>query len=93
LGENWSLSARLGVTPAKSLYTGFQGDFAVTLAGLKLNKSWGLGDKAMRRAGRLNAFAHMMLQPWQVNKDNLILPISQAGNQKLNMAVGVSWSI
>jgi hypothetical protein len=100
LGENWSLSARLGVTPAKSLYTGFQGDFAVTLVGLKLNKSWdlgavcGRGDKAMRReAGRLNAYAHVMLQPWQVNKDNLILPISQAGNQKLNMAVGVSWSI
>ena len=93
LGENWSLSARLGVTPAKSLYTGFQGDFAVTLVGLKLNKSWGLGDKAMRRAGRLNAFAHMMLQPWQVNKDNLILPIAQAGDQKLNLAVGVSWSM
>ena len=93
LGADWSLSARLGITPAKSLYTGFQGDFAVTLVGLKLNKSWGLGYKAMRRAGRLNAFAHMMLQPWQVNKDNLILPIAQAGDQKLNLAVGVSWSM
>lgn len=91
-GQGWSLAARLGITPAKSLYTGYQGDFAVTLVGLKLNKSWELG--VMRReAGRLNAFAHLMLQPWQVTKDNLILPIDQAGGQKLNLAVGLQWSI
>jgi hypothetical protein len=91
------LAARLGITPAKSLYTGYQGDFAVTLVGLKLNKSWKLGAveaKGERReAGRLNAFAHLMLQPWQVNKDNLIMPIGQAGGQKLNLAVGLQWSI
>jgi hypothetical protein len=34
-----------------------------------------------------------MLQPWQVTKENLIRPIEQAGDQKLNMAVGLSWSI
>lgn len=96
-GQGWSLAARLGITPAKSLYTGYQGDFAVTLVGLKLNKSWELGAveaKGERReAGRLNAFAHLMLQPWQVNKDNLILPIGQADSQKLNLAVGLQWSI
>ena len=99
-GQNWSLAARVGITPAKSLYTRFEGNFAVTLVGLKLTKSWDLGerreakgDKAMRRAGRLNAFANVMLQPWQVNADNLIRPINEAGNQKLNMAVGVSWSM
>ena len=98
--HNWSLAARVGMTPAKSLYTGFQGNFAVTLVGLKLTKSWDLGerreakgDKAMRRAGRLDAFAHVMLQPWQVNKDNLIMPIDKAGDQKLNLAVGLQWSI
>ena len=100
LGHDWSLAARLGITPAKSLYTGFQGDFAVTLVGFKLNKSWELGavsDRGVkgerREAGRLNAFAHLMLQPWQVTKDNLILPIGQAGGQKLNLAVGLQWSI
>ncbi len=94
-GQNWSLVARLGITPAKSMYTGYKGDFAVTLVGLKLNKGWVLGERreAMRRAGRLDAFAHVMLQPWQVNKDNLILPIGQAGGQKLNVAVGLQWSI
>ena len=99
-GQDWSLAARLGITPAKSIYTFYKGDFAVALVGLKLNKGWVLGerreargDEAMRRAGRLDAFAHVMLQPWQVNKDNLILPISDAGGQKLNVAVGLRWSI
>lgn len=85
--HNWSLAARVGITPAKSLYTGFQGNFAVTLVGLKLTKSWALD------YGRLNAFANVMLQPWQVNKDNLIMPIDKAGDQKLNLAVGLQWSI
>ena len=87
LTQDWMLAARVGITPAKSLYTGFQGNFAVTLVGLKLTKSWVLD------YGRLNAFANVMLQPWQVSADNLILPIAQAGDQKLNMAVGVSWSM
>ena len=87
LTQDWMLAARVGMTPAKSLYTGFQGNFAVTLVGLKLTKSWALD------YGRLNAFANVMLQPWQVNKDNLIRPINEAGNQKLNMSVGLGWSI
>lgn len=87
LGADWQLAARLGMTPAKSLYTGFQGDFAVTLVGLKLNKSWALS------YGTMSAFAHVMLQPWQVSKDNLIMPIVEAGNQKLNFAVGCSYEI
>ena len=104
--HNWSLAARVGITPAKSIYTFYQGDFAVALVGLKLTKSWELGEKAMRReargavndrgvkrAGRLDAFANVMLQPWQVNKDNLIMPIDKAGGQKLNLAVGLKWSI
>ena len=86
-GQGWSLAARLGITPAKSLYTGYQGDFAVTLVGLKLSKTWTLN------YGTLNAFANVMLQPWQLNVDNLIRPIAEAGNQKLNLSVGVGWSI
>jgi hypothetical protein len=87
LGQDWVLSARLGITPAKSMYTGYQGDFAVTMVGLKLIKQWQLS------YGSLSAFANLMLQPWQVNKDNLILPIEKVGNQKLNMAVGCSYGI
>ena len=104
--HNWSLAARLGITPAKSIYTYYQGDFAVTLVGLKLNKRWELGAvsgrgvkgerleaRGEKKAGRLNAFAHVMLQPWQVNVDNVILPIKQASGQKLNFSVGLAWSI
>ena len=82
LGQDWQLDARVGVTPAKSLYTGFEGDFAVTLVGLKLHKTWAMEHCAIK------GFAHVMLQPWQVTKDNLIRPINEAGDQKLNMAVG-----
>ena len=88
LGENWQLDARLGMTPAKSLYTRFEGDFAVTMVGLKLHKTW-----AMRQEGdgaRVRVFAHVMLQPWQLTKDNLSKPIAEAGEQKLNMAIGCS---
>ncbi|MBR2486769.1 MAG: hypothetical protein IKB46_03125 [Paludibacteraceae bacterium] len=91
LGENWQLDARLGMTPAKSLYTGFQGDFAITMIGLKLHKTWELGQQEDENIKpKVKAFAHVMLQPWQLSKDNLIKPIAEAGDQKLNMAVGCS---
>ena len=88
LGEDWTLAARLGATPAKSMYTGFKGNFAVMLVGLKLNKAWQMGQGVM-----VNAFANLMLQPWQVNKYNLIMPIERAGEQKLNVAVECSVGI
>lgn len=90
LGQDWQLDARVGVTPAKSLYTGFEGDFAVTLVGLKLHKTWAVGSKVEGLKPVVKAFAHVMLQPWQVTKDNLIRPIAEAGDQKMNMAVGCS---
>ena len=93
LGQDWQLDAHVGVTPAKSLYTGFEGDFAVTLVGLKLHKTWTVRGERREAKGEgpvVKAFAHVMLQPWQVTKDNLIKPIAEAGDQKLNLAVGCS---
>ena len=87
LTHDWLLAARLGVTPAKSMYTGYQGDFAVTLVGLNLQKQWNFQHLS------ISTFANLMLQPWQVTKDNLILPIAKAGNQKLNLAVGCNISL
>ena len=87
LTQDWLLAARVGVTPAKSLYTRFQGDFAVTMLQLKLTKTWTLD------YGAMTAFANLMLQPWQVTRDNLIRPIDEAGNQKLHLAVGCSYGI
>lgn len=91
LGQNWQLDARLGITPAKSLYTGFQGDFAISLIGIKLHKHWLInqfGKHPFSKGMHINAFAHVMLQPWQVTKDNLIRPIDQVSDQRLNLAVG-----
>lgn len=96
LGENWQLDTRVGFTPAKSLYTRFEGDFAVTLVGLKLHKTWAVRGERREAKGEgpvVKAFAHVMLQPWQVTKENLIRPIAAAGDQKLNMAVGCSVGI
>ena len=87
LTHDWTLAARVGMTPAKSMYTGYQGNFAVNLVGLKLQKQWQMQGYAVQ------AFAHVMLNTWNVNADNLILPVAQAGGQKLNMAVGCSVGI
>lgn len=87
LTHDWILAARVGMTPAKSMYTGYQGNFAVNLVGLKLQKQWNMQGYAVQ------AFAHVMLNTWNVNADNLILPVAQAGGQKLNMAVGCNVGI
>lgn len=87
LGENWQLDARVGITPAKSLYTAYQGNFAVCHIGLNLQKSWTFSTTSSI-SPTLTTFANVMLNPYQVTKDNLILPIEQAGNQKLNMNIG-----
>lgn len=87
LTHDWTLAARVGMTPAKSMYTGYQGNFAVNLIGLKLQKQWNMQGYAVQ------AFAHVMLNTWDVNADNLILPVAQAGGQKLNMAVGCNVGI
>lgn len=87
LGRNWTMAARMGITPAKSLYTGYKGDFAIVMVSLKLQKQWNLDYVA------ISSFAHVMLQPWQVTKDNLIRPIIDAVDQKLNVAVGCSVQI
>lgn len=94
LGENWQLDARLGMTPAKSLYTGYQGDFAITMIGLKLHKTWTIGTNNESGKGAVvKAFANVMLRPWQLTKDNLVRPITEAGGQRLNLAVGCSVGI
>lgn len=84
LTQDWLLAARVGITPAKSLYTRFEGNFAVTMVNLELTKMWQL------KYGSVAAFAEVMLQPWQLTKYNLIKPIGEAGDQKLNLAVGCS---
>lgn len=86
-GKKWLLATRLGMTPAKSLYTAYQGNFAICHIGLNLRKTWSFSTSS-KLSPNLTAFANLMLNPYQVNKNNLILPIEQAGNQKLNLNIG-----
>ena len=59
LTQNWLLAARVGVTPWRSLYTGFQGNFAVTMTQLKLTKTWEIRREA--RGANVTAFANALL--------------------------------
>lgn len=92
LKEDWLLNLQVGMTPAKSLYTNYQGNFAICHIGAKLNKTWRLPTE-IKKSPYITAFAHVMLNPWQVNKDNIILPISNASHQKLNLAIGCNVSL
>lgn len=87
LPHEWTLLARLGITPNKSLYTGYQGNFAVNMISLKLQKQWTMNGYAIQ------AFAHTMLNTYNVNAQNLICPVGDAGNQKLNLAIGCTIAI
>lgn len=84
---DWLLAARVGITPARSLYTGYEGGFAVTLVGLRLQKTWTAGK------GSVCAFAHAMLNPYGVNAANVLRPIAEAGEQHLHLAVGTAVSL
>ena len=57
-----TLTTSLGFTPWKSMYTGFQGDFAVNNLSLKAVKSWDLGEHVY-----MNAFANLMLNPYDMS--------------------------
>lgn len=92
LGKNWMIAARLGMTPSKSLYTNFQGDFAVCHIGVNLQKQWQIKTSSSLTP-TLTTFANLMLNPWDVNKKNLILPIQEASGQKLNLAIGCSMTL
>lgn len=78
------LQARLGMTPWKSGYTGFVGDFAVTNIDLTLRHDWQLTDYC-----RLRVFGELMFNPWRVNKENIKWDVAYPWNQRLNANVGM----
>lgn len=56
-----TMSAAVGFTPWKSMYTGFQGDFAVNYANIKLTRSWDLSKHCY-----MIAFADLMANPYDM---------------------------
>lgn len=57
------LEARLGMTPTKSIYTGYQTDFAVVNVSAKLSRSWQVSQHC-----DMNVFAQMMINPYDVSE-------------------------
>ena len=63
LPHNLCLEARVGMTPWRSMYTGFQGDFAVNNVSAKLNWHKDISEHCM-----MTAFANLMLNPYDIAK-------------------------
>ena len=61
LPHHLCLEARAGLTPWKSMYTGFQGDFAFCNVSAKLNWHKDLSDRCL-----MTAFANLMLNPYDM---------------------------
>lgn len=82
-----TLAARVGMTPWKSLYTGYQGDFAVTNIDLRLMREWALSPHC-----GLIVMGQLMLNPRHITKDNLRWNVRHPGEQRLNanLSVGIN---
>lgn len=82
-----TLAARVGMTPWKSLYTGYQGDFAVTNIDLRLMREWALSPHC-----GLVVMGQLMLNPRHITKDNLRWNVRHPGEQRLNanLSVGIN---
>ena len=78
-----TLEARLGMTPWKSLYTGYEGEFAVVNIGLTLHKDWKLTDYC-----RLRVSGQLMLKPWHIDKKNIQWNAGYPYEQRLNANLG-----
>ncbi len=81
----FSIIPTLGMTPWKSCYTHYEGDFAVNNLSLKVNWELEIGDHFC-----LDVYAIGMMNTYGLNKDNAIVPTAERyDNQRLNGAIGV----
>ncbi len=67
LPNNLCLEARAGLTPWKSMYTGFQGDFAFCNVSAKLNWHKDISERCM-----MTAFANLMINPYDMANNYVI---------------------
>lgn len=81
----FTLTPTIGMTPWKSCYTYYEGDFAVNNVSLKLNWEFEVGDHFC-----LDIYAQGMINTYGITKANLIPEISNSyNNQRLNGAIGI----
>ncbi len=79
LPYDMTLMARVGMTPWKSLYTGYEGDFAVNNIALTLRKDWSLSAHC-----GLHLSADLMLNPWRITRENIRWSAGNPYDQRLN---------
>lgn len=78
------LETRLGVTPWKSLYTQYKGNFALVNINAKLKRSWQIGQHA-----DLQGYVEVMLNTYDINRSNVFCKVEDAANQRLNLNAGI----
>lgn len=82
---NFTLTPTVGMTPWKSTYTFYEGNFAFNNLSLKLNWELEVGDHFS-----LDIYAIGMLNTYGINKENLVPEIRNSYcNQRLNGAIGI----
>lgn len=81
------LCLAVGMTPWRSLYTGFEGDFAVVNIDVALSKQWQVKQCVLNLGGEV------MFNPWRVNKEYIFWDVRHPGQQRLNanLTFGVAW--
>lgn len=85
LPEDWVITAKLGLTPWKSLYTNYQGNFAVNNIMVMLSR-----DFVINNYCHISVYGRAMLNTYGINKNNVICPIDQRADQKLNANIGLN---
>ncbi len=87
LPYSMAISATVGMTPWKSMYTGFEGDFAVTNIDIALSKEWQVKQCSFSLAG------NVMINPWRMTKENVRWDVHAPWDQRINanLTFGVSW--
>lgn len=85
LPEDWVITAKIGMTPWKSLYTGYEGNFAVNNIAISLSRNFVIRDYC-----NIGIYGRAMLNTYGINKSNVICPVDNRGNQKLNADIGIN---
>ena len=90
LPHDITLGLQVGMTPWKSLYTDYEGGFAVNNVSVRLGKSWDINDVC-----EIELFGSGSVNTYGINKDNCI--VREAGDyklggvQKLNGTIGLGF--
>ncbi len=89
--EGFTVSPTIAVTPWKSMYNYYDGNFSVANIELKLNY-----EKELSEHFSFNVWVQGCLRPFKINKDNVIIsPNNKLGldhaDQRLNGAIGVGF--